>query len=500
MTKKSKVNSKKINHKNVLYVIGAVIVIVLLFTLVLKYTGKELAGKATEIFQQTDSSGKKVLPATITISEKDLADIVVGGVRTVEFEFNGKTYVLTVGKLPDGSLGGQAVNILDESNEPVIPNQGTVCNNNGVCDAGEDSTNCQADCPIEPTSEPKLPDLTIGDVTIGISDYTLNDYNIYPFNLQVINKGNVNSQPTVLSMEYWVDSSTHFMEESSIKGLNSNEIITIYTFVGEGISDGFTWVAEVDKSTDPAFVPITESDEQNNQLSGCLAGKSCYNLVTQKQGTCNAAGTLCEVTVIPTAPVCGNNQVEGTEECDDGDGNDNDGVLGGCRGDCTLIKCGDSILDTLAGETCDDGNLVTNDGCDSNCKIESTTGKNYNLRVDEVISNYVIDGISLNYIESICVNNEGLDVLTDSFTVKIISYDSLTEHADVNIVDEHTFVVQGLTFDSTLSCVDISSLFGSLEVDYTLLPKIPIRITLDTENVIAETNENDNREDVVLEK
>ena len=156
MAKKSK-SSKKLNHKNVLYVVGAVIVIVLLLTVVLKYSGKQLAGKAIAISQETDVKGNKILPAVITISDKDLADIVVGGVRTAEFEFNGKTYVLTVGKLSDNSLGGKAVNVF------VPDGQGTSCGN-GLCDNDEDETNCLDDCVV------LQPDLEVINIVYSLED------------------------------------------------------------------------------------------------------------------------------------------------------------------------------------------------------------------------------------------------------------------------------------------------------------------------------------------
>jgi cysteine-rich repeat protein len=59
------------------------------------------------------------------------------------------------------------------------------------------------------------------------------------------------------------------------------------------------------------------------------------------------------------APVCGNDVMEGTEECDDGNLVDADG----CTSACTI--CGNNV--TTAPEVCDDGNLVSGDGCDANC-------------------------------------------------------------------------------------------------------------------------------------
>ncbi len=50
------------------------------------------------------------------------------------------------------------------------------------------------------------------------------------------------------------------------------------------------------------------------------------------------------------------------EQCDDGNGINNDA----CRNNCMLPRCGDAILDP--GEQCDDGNTNSGDGCSSTCK------------------------------------------------------------------------------------------------------------------------------------
>src|SRR5262245_7334237 len=56
---------------------------------------------------------------------------------------------------------------------------------------------------------------------------------------------------------------------------------------------------------------------------------------------------------------CGNGMVDGTDECDDGNSNPNDG----CTNACTL--CGN--LNITAPETCDDGNNDVNDDCPEDC-------------------------------------------------------------------------------------------------------------------------------------
>ncbi|MBK8258119.1 MAG: DUF4215 domain-containing protein [Polyangiaceae bacterium] len=61
------------------------------------------------------------------------------------------------------------------------------------------------------------------------------------------------------------------------------------------------------------------------------------------------------------AQVCGNNTIEGTETCDDGNLTNGDG----CDSNCTVTACGNNIV--TMGETCDDGNTTSGDGCDANC-------------------------------------------------------------------------------------------------------------------------------------
>lgn len=63
---------------------------------------------------------------------------------------------------------------------------------------------------------------------------------------------------------------------------------------------------------------------------------------------------------------CGDNKVEGSEECDDGNTKDNDA----CSSSCKIEKCGDGVLQI--SEFCDDGNTVSGDGCSSTCVTETS--------------------------------------------------------------------------------------------------------------------------------
>jgi len=65
---------------------------------------------------------------------------------------------------------------------------------------------------------------------------------------------------------------------------------------------------------------------------------------------------------------CGNGVSENSEQCDRGTENSNmPGAV--CRPDCSLARCGDTILDAPL-ELCDDGNARNGDGCTAQCQVE----------------------------------------------------------------------------------------------------------------------------------
>lgn len=110
-------------------------------------------------------------------------------------------------------------------------------------------------------------------------------------------------------------------------------------------------------------------------------GESCDDGNTVDGDGCSATCTW--------EQLCRDGVREGGEACDDGNTRDGDG----CRSDCSQERCGDGILDLVAGEvcegpecptcgpppscgdgvldegeTCDDGNLRPNDGCSPACR------------------------------------------------------------------------------------------------------------------------------------
>ncbi len=69
--------------------------------------------------------------------------------------------------------------------------------------------------------------------------------------------------------------------------------------------------------------------------------------------------------------ICGDSELYGTEQCDDG-GQNSDTQADACRSNCQAASCGDGVLDT--GESCDDGNTVSGDGCESTCLFADEEG------------------------------------------------------------------------------------------------------------------------------
>ncbi len=84
----------------------------------------------------------------------------------------------------------------------------------------------------------------------------------------------------------------------------------------------------------------------------CESDSTCdYNCTIQACGN----GVACENTDFPLL----------SEECDDGNGNSEDG----CTSACVYEYCGDGVLQAGLGEECDDGNQADGDACNARCKI-----------------------------------------------------------------------------------------------------------------------------------
>ena len=115
---------------------------------------------------------------------------------------------------------------------------------------------------------------------------------------------------------------------------------------------------------------VPAADPCGTQQCGNVVNGTCGTVVC---GTCDS-GFSCDVDG-QCIIICGDNIVGGTEECDDGNTNNNDDCIIDTNSSyvCMNSICGDGYLwNQGAGtEQCDDGNLINNDGCSSICEIEA---------------------------------------------------------------------------------------------------------------------------------
>jgi cysteine-rich repeat protein len=162
--------------------------------------------------------------------------------------------------------------------------------------------------------------------------------------------------------------------------------------------------------------------DDGNKIDGdgcsqhCNSDETCGNGVTDFQllEWCDPPGfkDLCDEYCHVTK--CGNNKLDGDEECDDGNWDHGDGCAPDCtiqpigcgdgvlkpgedceppgfeslcRNDCTLTACGNGIVD--AQENCDDGNWEHSDGCSPNCLSDETCGNGY---LDDTLGEACDDG------------------------------------------------------------------------------------------------------------
>ncbi|MEZ4430647.1 MAG: DUF4215 domain-containing protein [Nannocystaceae bacterium] len=102
-------------------------------------------------------------------------------------------------------------------------------------------------------------------------------------------------------------------------------------------------------TTDPATTETTEPTSEPTTAS------TTTDVETDTDTTATTTTT--------TEPMCGNGQVEGDEECDDGNQNNDDACLNGCL----KPYCGDGFFRPEDGEECDDGNQNDDDGCNAQC-------------------------------------------------------------------------------------------------------------------------------------
>jgi hypothetical protein len=120
-------------------------------------------------------------------------------------------------------------------------------------------------------------------------------------------------------------------------------------------------------------LPATITFENGDLTSDLMVGEDIYVVTIDKSDDQIESIEMAAKEDVPPVqdeePVCGDGNIDEGEECDDGDANDDGGVWGVCREDCTLIGCGDGILDLNTDEECDDGNDNDEDECKNDCTL-----------------------------------------------------------------------------------------------------------------------------------
>ena len=120
---------------------------------------------------------------------------------------------------------------------------------------------------------------------------------------------------------------------------------------------------------------------------------TCGNGVTDPGEACDGGGPSATCDADCTRPRCGDGLLNplageqcepggltpncsaqctlscGNGQLDQGEACDGGGETARCNLDCTLAACGDGITNFAAGEQCDDGNTANGDGCDARCRV-----------------------------------------------------------------------------------------------------------------------------------
>jgi cysteine-rich repeat protein len=108
----------------------------------------------------------------------------------------------------------------------------------------------------------------------------------------------------------------------------------------------------------------------------CTSNETCGNGFKDLSEECDFALTPDTCTTTCTSNICGNTRTDPGEDCDPGPG----GMTAQCLATCRWSRCGDTVVNPLAGEGCDDGNLDNQDDCTNSCKTNFCGDGNRQLR------------------------------------------------------------------------------------------------------------------------
>jgi cysteine-rich repeat protein len=150
----------------------------------------------------------------------------------------------------------------------------------------------------------------------------------------------------------------------------------------------------------------TETCDDGNQANGDGCSEFC---LTEPCWTCNGGvcqprppvvdGGNCMGLPVPPYAYCGNDKLDGAEECDEGPAN-SDSNYPGCSTHCRYLRCGDGFVN--GPEECDQGFAKNTavygdpDGCTANCTRPHYCGDGYvDAEYGETCDNGALNGQSL---------------------------------------------------------------------------------------------------------
>ncbi len=263
-------------------------------------------------------------------------------------------------------------------NQLICPQDCTgtgTCNGNGICEVGEDQTSCPSDCAGTPVT---------------------------------CNNDSICTPP---------ETTANCPTDCPPAACNNNGVCDTGETTANCPTDcpaacNNNGVCDTGETT--ANCP-TDCPASCNNNGVCDAGETTANCAADcpmappcnEDGVCDSdeTETGCPSDCPPPSPDCGNGELDGAEECDDGNTDDGDGCSAACRThpcyvcnnaeptvcilDCSLgascceAVCGNGFIDE--GETCDDQNVTDGDGCSSDCAEEmcfSCTGQPSQCQLD----------------------------------------------------------------------------------------------------------------------
>jgi len=150
-------------------------------------------------------------------------------------------------------------------------------------------------------------------------------------------------------------------------GDDSNTTAVTQGGTDSATSDSTTGDSDPTTNTTPTnTTPPTTGEPTEGSMSG--TSNNTDETVTGTATDTAATESATDTNTTGSVAVCGDEIVNGNEECDDGNKDPGDG----CEADCTLTPsvCGNAKVE--AGEVCDDGNTEDGDLCSADCQTETT--------------------------------------------------------------------------------------------------------------------------------